>query len=458
MDTEKFYSFLIIAITLLEPFSWHIFCRNLCYRITGKRHIKLRYLLMLVLLTLVKNGLSDFYQSSNVINYILNSIGMLFYYFYSVKIYENDKRITFCILSFTNILFTVLEYIYTYLLLIIFKVVNQDYVMQHNLFRVMSFALLYLVSAILLIYFSHLKLEFLQTLKNRKIFNIFVGLLITDCLTFFLFSFPAENKIDQVRNYGSMIFELVLGVYALRNMIQLMNHENEINEYLHCANSQIQILKENKLCSDNARKIVHDSNNHILSIGYLLKNGQVEKAYEYVTQIMPKLDEARADSSEESMLSILLYRKQTEAAQLGISFDYVIGVEDVDMNIIDISTLIFNMSDNAIEYCNSHNLGKSGITYRIYVANDLLYFECFNICNNSIETDASGHFITTKEDKLNHGLGIKIMEECVAKYGGTLEPRIEKGLFIITASFNRNYAIEYKAQEISSTNADLSAM
>ena len=59
------------------------------------------------------------------------------------------------------------------------------------------------------------------------------------------------------------------------------------------------------------------------------------------------------------------------------------------------------------------------------------------------QLDSSGHFVTSKADKENHGLGILIMEECAAKYGGVIVPEVNDELFIISARFPSKYAIEY---------------
>lgn len=446
MPKELICSISIFIIMLIEPISWFLFCDKIQYQKKIKRKTKLLSLLGLLLLFLTSKLLSQILNSHAPISYLLGCSATLVYYLCATKVFGMDTKIAVSFLSIFNIICMLLEYIYTFMLIVVVPAISIDYALQPNIFRVSSFFILYFSIAIILYRMSKMKMCHILILKETRVSRTFGLLLFIDIATFFLFSLFTENCADEIFNYGTfiaIICETILTIYAIYMIYIGIKNEQEIARTLECATTEIQMLQQNKLCSDNAKKVVHDSNNHLCTIAYLLDNQLYEKAIEYIKQIVPELDSARVSGSNKNVIVTMLFRKQQEAKKLNVSFDFIVGVKDVTIPIMDVSTIIFNMSDNAIEYCYSNSLCDSGVMYRIYVQECELVFECYNRITKQPLTDTSGHLITTKSDKENHGLGLKIMQECASKYDGIIEPQFSDELFIITACFSSEYAIEF---------------
>lgn len=450
MITNLLITYSVFLLQLLEPLFWHLFCFNLHKRINNIKVKWVPSLVILLVFIMTGNLLITLFGNFGLITCLIGYARLVAYYQYA-KVFSLNRQIVICCLVIYNIISAVLEYIYTFSLLVIFQLANLDYSMQPNLLRLMSFTILYLGAGLILLFMSKIKLTILSTMKEHHVFRLFVALLSADFIIFFFFSFMSQSSMEQIYNYGTfiaLICELIFAVYAIKCINVSVRNERKTKTFLDCATSKIDMLERNQKSSVKADKIIHDSNNHILSIGYLLQEQQYEKAYEYVRQMMPELDAARTCITEKNVLFTLLFRKQLEAEKYNVSFDFIVGVKDVKIPIIDISTLIFNMSDNAIEYCRSHNKGRSGISYKIHIHNGELIFECFNMCDNEPERDSNGNFITTKEIKSGHGLGIAIMKECAERNGGILVTEFVEGLYIISARFNENLAIKYTNEDV----------
>ena len=445
MTKELICSISIFIIMLIDPIAWFFFCGKIQYQKTFKRKNRILSLFCLVLLYLTTKLISEAMNNYAPVSFIFQNCPLLIYFLYATKVFGMDSRVAVSFVSMFNISCTLLEYIFSVTLLVVLRVVTPEYVLQPNLFRVLCFLILNLGAVLILYTMSNMKKSHILILKEKRVCRTFGLLLFIDLASFFLLSFFSENRVCQIFNYEVFIIvcETLFSIYEIYIIFIGIKNEQEIRTTLDNATTEIQMLQQNKLCSDNAKKVVHDCNNHFCTIGHLLDNQLYERAFEYIKQIVPELESARVSGSNKNVLATMLFRKQQEAKKRNVSFDFSVGVKDVTIPIMDVSTIIFNMSDNAIEYCSANNLGASGVIYRICVREGNLIFECFNMITKQPQLDASGHFVTSKSDKENHGLGLLIMEECASKYGGVIVPELNDKLFIISARFPSKYAVEF---------------
>lgn len=450
MHNETFIYIAIFLIMLIEPLSWHIFCCRIQKHYIINKRKRCLFLICFLFLIFIDKLLTNLLHNCSTFSFLIDCIDVPLYFIYATKLLHTDSKITICFISILNVSFKLLEYIYTFILMIALRIVSPDYALEPNLFRVFSFATLYISIGILLLIMSHMKPSHIAFFKEGNVYNIFKLLLFIDLISFFLFSFLTKNRVYEVYNYGTLITivcETILSFYAIHNLCTCVRNKNEMRLNLDQATSSIKLLKHEKLCSDSARKAVHDSKNHLCTIGFFLQNEMYDTALQYVKELVPELKSTQIGSPDENVLTTMLFRKKLEAKRLGVAFDYTIGVKDVKIPLVDTSTIIFNMSDNAIRYCSENDLGEYGVMYRIYISNQELIFECFNMLKTMPLIDEYGQFITSKADKENHGLGMRIMDECVRKYNGTIKTQFDAFLFIITAHFAADFAIPYENEE-----------
>lgn len=183
-------------------------------------------------------------------------------------------------------------------------------------------------------------------------------------------------------------------------------------------------LKENQ---EKVRKLSHDINNHIMCMESMDGNER-EK---YKKKIYEELDYNRNRINSGSMiLDIILSEKYKECKKYGINFKYDIEFNVLkDMESVDTCSTFANILDNAVEACQKVEPGNRFIMIKGKIAKNYFVIKAENSKVGEIKKDEKGNLETSKEDKTRHGLGTKIVEESVEKYGGNIEYYDEEDRF-----------------------------
>lgn len=171
------------------------------------------------------------------------------------------------------------------------------------------------------------------------------------------------------------------------------------------------------------RKFRHDMNNHLSVVGYLLQKGELQKARDYFDKISVYMQTANRKFCKNSVVNAVLnakYNLMTDAKIDGffhISIDKLLFIDDVSL-----CTLFANTLDNAIEACQkieAPDRRKLELKCR-YTENGYFSLELINSKINEIVVQKN-QYISDKEDKSAHGIGISSIRDIVEKYEGTLD-------------------------------------
>lgn len=159
------------------------------------------------------------------------------------------------------------------------------------------------------------------------------------------------------------------------------------------------------------RKIKHDMKNHLLVIKEL---NDIDKVHEYVLGIDSHFDNIGIINQKLSgnvYIDAILNSKKLQYPQVSINYD--IDVSDMNIESIDLCTLLFNLIDNA---CSAANKMNGYVDLKMeYVAPHLLI-----VIKNSKEGDID---FVSKKGK-GHGYGMMIIHDIVDKYHGHIEYKI----------------------------------
>lgn len=171
------------------------------------------------------------------------------------------------------------------------------------------------------------------------------------------------------------------------------------------------------------RKFRHDMNNHLSVVGYLLQKGELQKARDYFDKISVYMQTANRKFCENSVVNAVLnakYNLMTDAKIDGffhISIDKLLFIDDVSL-----CTLFANTLDNAIEACQKIEApDRRNLELKCrYTENGYFSLELINSKINEIVVQKN-QYISDKEDKSAHGIGISSIRDIVEKYEGTLD-------------------------------------
>lgn len=180
-------------------------------------------------------------------------------------------------------------------------------------------------------------------------------------------------------------------------------------------------IKENQ---ENIRKIKHDIKNHIILINKLLEEREFEETKRYIKGIEKRVDNNNLMvNTNNKVVDAIVFNKLEicKLEEIDLELDIKIPKE-LQIDEFDICVIYGNLLDNAIEACRKINGEeiKKYIKLKSLVKGDYLFI---NIKNSKIEEISirDGNYITNKNDKLNHGIGIRSVNSSIKKYDGEIK-------------------------------------
>lgn len=176
------------------------------------------------------------------------------------------------------------------------------------------------------------------------------------------------------------------------------------------------------------QSIRHDIKNHMASIYGSMVNGETENAMEHISAMMDVYKYKNAFLTGNAAIDSVLNFKMEEAVHRGIALNaYTEIPEGVRIDPFDASVIIGNLLDNAFEAVSELDGNKTvecAVKYRVSV----LIIEVKNPYSGERQKDGD-RYITTKNDKKNHGIGLKNVKDALRKYDGMLELNDDGNVF-----------------------------
>lgn len=188
------------------------------------------------------------------------------------------------------------------------------------------------------------------------------------------------------------------------------------------------ILEENER---ELRALRHDIRKHMQIIRNLKdeKKDGIDKDIEgFVDDLQHTVNKITSVSyTGNEMLDSILNIKGRRAKALNIKYFVKSNISaDIKIRDMDLSTILCNALDNAIE--GAVNTSEASIVNYIEADDKNIKFLIENTANNVHFVD--GKIGTTKRDKKNHGKGMDNIRLCVDKYDGTVTFDYDEGIFI----------------------------
>ena len=303
-----------------------------------------------------------------------------------------------------------------------------------NIFNIEVLANLFLVCILIIIFIKIIN----KILKNKIYVYASYIILVNSVFIMLkiLVRFAEMHGPFQIEQY-LIIMEVVpqLAIIAITVTIYIvieMKKENEerIKEKqaynrLETKNDYYEKVEESQ---NQIRRLYHDMNNHLYNIQMMNKSS--EDASDYIVSLQNELKEARKTRvSGNSLFDIIVDEKMNICKNKGIEFD--IDVDSKNTGFIknmDMSSILANILDNAIEACDKMTSNKKYIKLTSMWADDMFVIICENSKENEIKK-IGDRFITDKLNKSEHGIGIKSVEKSVKNYDGNMMIFCDDSLF-----------------------------
>lgn len=177
------------------------------------------------------------------------------------------------------------------------------------------------------------------------------------------------------------------------------------------------------------RTLRHDLRNHLTALRGLLEREDMGQAVRYLEQLAgsPVLQGSRRLCENEAANAVLA-AKAEEMARRGLEGVFSVALpQALPVAEIDLCALLGNALDNAMD--GAEQSQDKRISVRCRVERGLFMLRVENAVAGTLEPDLA----TTKADRSAHGFGLAGMREIAERYGGSLDVRVEKGRFELTA-------------------------
>lgn len=215
----------------------------------------------------------------------------------------------------------------------------------------------------------------------------------------------SQNELEQ--KYAYVISE---------NMDLKLQMENIKEDY----NKEKDMAKEIQSLHKKTRTLKHDMKNHIMVIISYINEENYEEAKNYLSKIVDNLNKMYTYIDiGNSLLNYIINTKLQLAKDKGI--DVKAEIENLAFNQIgsvDFSALLNNILDNAIEGSLESEIKQIEVAILRKRGYDTILVK--NRINRSILKD-NPNLNSTKENKEEHGYGLKQIRDIVEKYNGMID-------------------------------------
>lgn len=197
---------------------------------------------------------------------------------------------------------------------------------------------------------------------------------------------------------------------------------------------QIELYNSLRKNYDIQRKRTHEYKNQIMCIDSLLKKKNYNKLEDYINSISDKLDgQLDMVDTNNDVINAIINAKYYEALQKDVLF--VLNINDlshIKVSDDDIVTILSNLLDNAIEAARQCDADRRTVGIKLLYEDDVLSISVSNSYKTEPQITEDGYIYTTKDNKEEHGLGIRNVVATLEKYNAEYIIDYKDGEFLFS--------------------------
>ncbi|MDD5933993.1 MAG: GHKL domain-containing protein [Clostridiales bacterium] len=307
--------------------------------------------------------------------------------------------------------------------------------------------ILYLFASYYIISIQHKNVFHLSQKEWTGVMLIYISSLCVGCSVFTI-------NIDNGNHTNIYIVIIIIGLvminlYSFYFIRKLSKDNAEKVKYsileLQSENQKKDVIALNQKYME-MMKLRHDFKNYILCCQTLLTEHKYDEALQYLQNLsQDKLNQSSyIRYSENNALNAILSAKANICKEKTIDLTCNITTTCDHIDEIDLSILLANLLDNAIEACD-HIKTDSVITVNISNEKSYLHIQIKNTIEHSV-LSKNPQLKTSKRDKINHGFGIQTITDIVKKYDGMHDFYEKDNSFVADLWLNTNNNTKGKSQ------------
>lgn len=202
-----------------------------------------------------------------------------------------------------------------------------------------------------------------------------------------------------------------------------IRHKEELEEEM------LQFARDNY---EEMHQIRHEIKNHMAYIRVLADLGEYGKLKEYLTVVNKETEEhLQFIECGNDVINAVMNHAIRQAKGCGVQIECQIVVPpSLPYKETELCSLLSNMMENAIEAAVQSGRECPLVSVSILPRQDYLFLHVVNPVSDSIPAQRRLSLRTTKEDKVIHGYGTKIIRRIAERYDGSVMLDIRDGCFI----------------------------
>ena len=228
-----------------------------------------------------------------------------------------------------------------------------------------------------------------------------------------------SQKMFAILISGCMLIINISVFYLYNILIENYIHlrDNDIyKQQTYAYQNQLEVIMEsrNRVCA-----LRHDMKNHILALQVLVQRKETEETNQYLDSMKNFMTnpEEYVKTGNDTVDSLLNYKIQKANEVLNVVETKISIPEQLHLCSFDLNVLLGNLLDNAIDASMQTEDKKLKLTIKL--EKGILFLNICNSCHR-IADGRNNFFETTKEDRVNHGIGLKNVRRIVKKYHGDI--------------------------------------
>lgn len=239
------------------------------------------------------------------------------------------------------------------------------------------------------------------------------------------YGFPSE-----IRGRWAAFFLCCILLFLVGLMVIVKQEVDFSLQMQQLKTSMLERQYQQLLAADKNRMIlVHDTKNHMRTIGAMLEQERTKDAAAYVAQIVGKLAVGETTFwSNHETLDLVLNTKIQEARNAQIRVDcHCDDMSGLSLSFVEVCALFSNLLDNAIEAAGQCPTEKRWINLQCARRERMLMVSVSNSVQAEKKNLGNQFFRTAKADKELHGFGMHSIQNVLDRHGGEMRVHEKEG-------------------------------
>lgn len=240
----------------------------------------------------------------------------------------------------------------------------------------------------------------------------------------FIYGIEPESNFAAQEAIFCLLILLAINILFFKLYLSLANEMSE-RKYNAVYAQQLELygktVREREMSMAEYRSNRHDMKQHYSSVLNMLEKQNYQAAEEYLKQLVEdNTEHSQICRTENPVVDAIVNAKYSFMKTLGIECTADIHIPiQLPFDMADMSVLLGNVLDNAIE-ANNDNVADKYV--KIYMAYDknILIITVINSYDGTLLRDKTGKILTRKDDQNAHGFGLVSIERIVQKYHGSM--------------------------------------